>query len=218
MLVSHLNEFIFIKTHRSASTSIEVLLQPFCTKDQSLLTGKERQNSISDERGIIGYRGPCANKKLIVFRNYTSISELITQLGLETVNKYFKFCVVRDPWTKLVSAFMDQAKFKNFNDFVRNRIHIYYDWPLYTVDDKPVMDFVIRFDYLKSDLKKALAKVGINTKIINNMQEFKKTKDKRRGLKWKSFFDKNLDEMVQKHFEKEIVNFGFTPPWIKNKE
>jgi hypothetical protein len=80
------------------------------------------------------------------------------------------------------------------------------------------MDFVIRFDYLKSDLKKALAKVGINTKIINNMQEFKKTKDKRRGLKWKSFFDKNLDEMVQKHFEKEIVNFGFTPPWIKNKE
>lgn len=221
MLVSHRNEFIFIKTHRSASTSIEVLLQPFCADDANwdIITHEEKQPMLIDKQGIIGYRGPAANRDSIIYHSHMSIGELTSLLGLETVNKYFKFCVIRDPWTRLVSAYMDfPSSGRDFERFVRERYHVYDDWKLYTIDDQVAMDFVIRFDYLKSDLKKVLAKIGIHTKIINHMKEFKKTKEKRRGLKWKSFYSKELNEFVQKNFEKEIANFGFVPPWVKNKK
>ena len=52
--VSHSHKFIFLKTRKTAGTSIEMLLEPLCTEPNSVVT-EERATSIT-RQGIVGRR------------------------------------------------------------------------------------------------------------------------------------------------------------------
>jgi hypothetical protein len=53
MLISWNKKFIYIKTNKTASTSIEMALQPFCQLDRYSRI-EEKTHSIVSDAGIIG--------------------------------------------------------------------------------------------------------------------------------------------------------------------
>lgn len=114
VLVSHKHKFIYLKTRKTAGTSVEVFFEPFCrpSKEQKIET-----DTIISEIGIVGKRGPSSIEK----EGWTGhIPAYLVQekLGQSIWDSYFKFCVIRNPWDRMVSAYwFKNRKKKTIPDF-----------------------------------------------------------------------------------------------------
>lgn len=102
MLVSHRKEFIYSKTVKTAGTSVESYFEKYCMPEGEWEFSHSRKEYVGAS-GIIGYRGtnPIGKK----FYNHMPAKDIRDKLGDQTWERYFKFCVVRDPFDKLVSGF-----------------------------------------------------------------------------------------------------------------
>jgi hypothetical protein len=126
MLISHRKKFIYTKTYKTGSTSVEAFFEKYCMSDKEwelrkakqekdeyvLSTGSysswdieqivEKAEYISPE-GIIGFSGTTLNGQ--IWYNHLPASLLLNMLGPEIWNSYFKFCCIRNPFDKAISMF-----------------------------------------------------------------------------------------------------------------
>lgn len=102
MLVSHRKRFVYTKTVKTAGTSVESFFEPHCMADGEWQRTHARPEYVS-ESGIIGYRGNDARGAR--WWNHMPAARIREQLGRDAWDSYFKFCVVRNPYEKLVSGF-----------------------------------------------------------------------------------------------------------------
>ena len=102
MLVSHRKRFIFTKTDKTAGTSVESYFEKYCMPEGAWEFKHTRDEHVS-EAGVIGYRGRQAH--LRQWHNHMSAEAIRSNIGDEDWNSYFKFTVIRNPFSKLVSAF-----------------------------------------------------------------------------------------------------------------
>ena len=119
MLVSHRYQFIFIKTVKTAGTSIESYFEPYCMFEGEWEQSHARDEYIS-EAGIIGQRAQRYRKKGMrkrmrkpTYKSHIPAYEIRKQVGEEIWNSYFKFTAVRNPFDKLVSKFLFKEMKKN---------------------------------------------------------------------------------------------------------
>ena len=153
MIISPKYKFIYIKTQKTASSSIE----------KSLL------NSIADDPNVIFSGMPSHNmppinindNKLAVKSIHAS-GKFINYYWPKEWKNYFKFTSERNPWDKTVSLYYwilhrnpkDKRIVLGFNNFVTNNLTYLPDWEAYTDNDKLVVDFIIQYDSISDDLKK----------------------------------------------------------------
>lgn len=162
MLVSHQKKFIFTKTIKTGSTSIEGYFEKYCMSEGewSLVHHRDEYQS---EIGIVGFRGKLESKKK--WYNHMPAELIKMQLGDETWNSYLKFCTIRNPYEKALSAFFhfvihrnniieEKTKMiKRFRDWVRSGKGIMLDRNKYTINGIVCMDYFIRYEHLLKDLK-----------------------------------------------------------------
>jgi hypothetical protein len=117
MLISHKNQFIYTKTSRTAGTSVESYFEKFCMPEDKWEFSHAREEYVSKE-GIIGYRGYDARGKK--WFNHMSALEIRNNIGNSIWNNYFKFCVIRNPFDKLISAFFFVEEQKRNRSVVEN--------------------------------------------------------------------------------------------------
>jgi len=103
MLVSHTKKFIYTKTKKTAGTSVESYFEKYCLLEGTWEFFHNRPAYVG-ETGIIGYRGGKPPKGE-VWRNHMPAKKIKRIVGDEIWNSYFKFCVIRDPFDKMVSGF-----------------------------------------------------------------------------------------------------------------
>lgn len=102
MLVSHRKRFIYTKTVKTGGTSVESYFEPYCMPEGTWSFAHERDETVTDA-GIIGCRG--VDKQGKTWFNHMAAQRIKRKLGDRVWNDYFKFCVIRNPFDKLVSAF-----------------------------------------------------------------------------------------------------------------
>ncbi len=102
MLISHRKRFIYTKTAKTAGTSVESYFEKYCMPEDAWEFSHEREEYVSNA-GIIGYRGSDHGGKK--WHNHMSAKDIKEKTSDVVWNTYFKFCVVRDPFDKLVSGF-----------------------------------------------------------------------------------------------------------------
>lgn len=102
MLISHRKKFIYTKTVKTAGTSVESYFEKYCMGEGEWSFTHARGEYVS-EHGVIGYRG--SNASGTTWRNHMPAAEIKAKVGQHVWNEYFKFCVVRNPFDKLVSGF-----------------------------------------------------------------------------------------------------------------
>ncbi|MDP6526346.1 MAG: sulfotransferase family 2 domain-containing protein [Kiritimatiellia bacterium] len=102
MLISHRKRFIFTKTDKTAGTSVESYFEKYCMPEGTWEFSHSRDEYVS-ETGIVGYRGPQAARR--TWHNHMSAAAIKQNIGDEVWNSYFKFTIIRNPFSKLVSAF-----------------------------------------------------------------------------------------------------------------
>ena len=92
-----------------------------------------------------------------------SAGEVRQLLGRRTFDSYYKFCFERNPWDKVVSDYFwvnRSGEYRDLDDFF-TRYKLKSDFKRYTIDGKPVVDFIGRYEHLLDDLEKVTVRLGI---------------------------------------------------------
>ena len=146
-------------------------------------------------------------------------------VGNEFWEKSFKFTVVRNPWEHAVSDFywrqcpQKGIDFKSFLQICMNtneadpmsvRPPIISNWPIYTINEKVVCDFICRYENLQDDLKKVEDAIGLD--IIKNLTPVK-VSQKNKSTSIASFYDQENNGMIEKIYSREIEEFDYSCPF-----
>ncbi|MFT6050877.1 MAG: hypothetical protein ACI9B9_000516 [Halioglobus sp.] len=166
MLVSHNHKFIYTKTNKTAGTSVESFFEPHCMPNADWQPSFARAETISAE-GIVGFRGKHRPEDCC-FWNHMPASVIKERLGDDIWYRYFKFCVVRNPFDKAISQFYFHRRLHQGKQQVVERIDLdeerqaFEHWLTkdYTVHDRDkylingefCLDDVIRFENLERDV------------------------------------------------------------------
>jgi Sulfotransferase family len=179
MLISHRYRFIYTKTVKTAGTSVESFFERFCMPEGEW-TQSHARDVYESPSGVIGFRGPGKPQDDAKWWNHMSASSIQKQIGLEVWNNYFKFCVVRNPFDKCISAFCHRGKNHSigkqsilsrilnqglsseqlrFIDYLQKRAPI--DRNKYLIDNEFCLDDVIRYESLETDLERICQRIGL---------------------------------------------------------
>lgn len=218
MLLSHDKKFIYLKTLKTAGTSIEALFQPFCLPPQADGVVTHHVDETVTDHGIVGSRGYGTYTR---FWNHMPAVDVRQLVGEATWDGYLKFCAVRDPFDKLVSWFwhrhmdvaaaLEGAPFAEVRQaFIRfaadpaNHVH---DRHIYTLDGRICVDRMIRFEQLARDLAAVAGELGIDVATLP-LPRFK-TELRRRPEAFGLYYDAPTAALVADAYGFEIEMLGY---------
>lgn len=230
MIISHKYKFIFIKTEKTAGTSIEIALSKFCGKND-IITPISKEDE--ETRKNLGYRSPqnCfaplsaydwrsvrnfvfKGKRKLKFYNHIHAREIKKLIGDDIWNSYYKFCFERNPWDKVISHYYwchkDEPR-PSISEFITSKkvLNLRRNGRgAYTIDDTIVVDKVCRFENLKEELEMARIRLGIPEPLNLPRAKSKYRKDKRR---YEDILAEPDKDMISKIFNEEIhqMNYQF---------
>jgi len=181
MIISHKYKFIFIKTAKTAGTSVEIALSKYCgERDVITPIFPEADENL---RKSLGYRGPqnyripfrrysrrdwmgaMRQRQRLAFYNHAPASFIKSHVAPGIWQSYFKFCFERNPWDKAVSFYCwknQQEPRPAIADFLHS--DLFAAMPglnLYTIDREIVVDRVCAFERIQEEMRDIAAIVGL---------------------------------------------------------
>lgn len=153
MVISHRHRFIFIKTYKTAGTSIEVFLSQRCGPHDVLTP-------------ILPPVAPHAPRNHEGFYNHIPASEVQAKIPREVWDGYFKFCVERNPWDKTLSHYhmmnYRSGGVLTFDEYLATA-DLPVSYRLYTdpAGSRIIVDRVLRYENLLPDLGAVFGRLGI---------------------------------------------------------
>ena len=196
MIVSHKYKFIFIKTQKTAGTSIETYLSPLCG-EKDILTPIFPHVEPHEARNF---------DNLQLF-NHISAKELRSRLPADVWNKYYKFCVERNPWDKTLSHY-HMCKFRAGGDLSLDQYLQTSSFPIdygkYTDNAGTlIVDRVVLYERLDSELSGIFRSLGIpfNGQLsVSAKSEYRTDK-----THYRQILSSRQMLLISKAFEKEIA-------------
>jgi hypothetical protein len=185
MILSHDWRFIFFKTEKTGSTSVEMALAPHCgpldvvtpihSRDEAqrhaagvrarnfaiVESAFRPENDPEAQEARIKAQGPVVTPRG-AFYNHMGAAEIRTAAGARIFERYFKFAVERDPRERLVSYYfwLGRDKEQSFRDFVAG-FDAPTNWDRCTIDGKLALDRLIRHDRLAEGLREVTDALGL---------------------------------------------------------
>lgn len=241
MLISHRKRFIYTKTAKTASTSVESYFERYCMPDGEWKFSHGREE-YEGETGVIGYRGPDVHRHK--WRDHMPAIEIQSEVEPAIWDGYFKFCVIRNPFEKLVSGFyfaehqrVKRAANSNFRSTITRWFRVvdpidkvkaeepverfrewvrlggyFNDRNTYTIGDEICIDYFIRYENLLEGIEAVCKKVDVPFEP-NRMPRIKgNIRDK--TLPVKAFYDSASIQAVKERYAFELEHFGYAEPWL----
>jgi len=226
MIISHKYKFIFIKTRKTAGTSIEVYLSQFCGEEDvvtpifpyvpphSPKNYKGFFNPIPElmEKNRQGIKDIMARTlKRERFYNHMAAKIIKERISDDIWNQYFKFCVERNPWDKTLSHYhmvKDRVnKNMTFDDyFQRNEFchnsHIYTDTQGNILADK-----ILKYENLDAELDEVFKKLGVP--FEGTLKVKAKGNHRKERKKYQDVYTEEQKEQIADIFKKEIQMHGY---------
>ena len=211
MIISHDYKFIFIKTNKTAGTSIEIALSKFCGPNDIITPISPQDEEI---RKSLGYRGPQNHiGDNYSFYNHISAQKIQQYIDRKIWNSYYKFCFERNPWDRLISlyyywSFWSKSEL-TISEFLKSDIPLRIrrkGSDLYMVDNKVAVDKICFYEKLTEELEAICTQLGIREKLVLPKAKSEFRKDKRSYREILSSADRLR---VAELFSKEIALFGY---------
>ncbi|MDZ4728942.1 MAG: hypothetical protein SH820_03255 [Xanthomonadales bacterium] len=198
MIISHQFRFIFIKTIKTAGTSIEAYLSPLCGQED-VFTPINPPETGHQARNFAG------------FHNHMSAWQIRRAVDPTIWNSYFKFCVERNPWDKTVSDFcmanQRAGSRYQFDDYFR-RGRFCRSWELYTNDDGTLLaDRVLRYEHLNQELGEVFAQLGVPW--AGELKVWAKSAHRTDRKPYQQWYTPEQAAIVQNIFADEIRAFDY---------
>jgi len=227
MIICHQHRFIFLKTRKTAGTSIELSLRPYCdlddivtpvTEDRTALQAGGPRNYLHQstwtlrDRFVWLLRGEGALKKRpsLGFFGHALGTEARDRLPHAVWNDYYKFTIERNPWDRQVSHYFwctrragdSRPSFRSYllaAQPMRN-------WEIYTERDKLIVDTVLRYDALQEQITATAAQLGLAASQLNSKA---KTSHRPNRASYRDYYDDELRDIVARWYRREIDHFGW---------
>jgi hypothetical protein len=180
MIISHRHRFIFIKTHKTAGTSIEIALSEFCGPSDVITPISPEDEALRKELGYPGPQnilipfkryskmdllGAVRNGNRLSFFNHAPAKFVRQHIDENTWRTYFKFCFERNPWDKVISKYYFKFRTKPrpaMSDFLASPVaNSIPGYDMYTDQSEVLVDRVYRYEQLVDSLADAYCRVGI---------------------------------------------------------
>jgi putative transposon-encoded protein len=165
MIISHKYKFIFIKTVKTAGTSIEVDLNKFLGPDDIAtviypeVAGHIAQNYIKKNKFL----------EKTEFRNHMPALDVQKLIGNDIWKDYFKFCVEREPVSKVISAYSMLINSPHHNKNTENlSFDEYVEQRIFPVDTRKytdkqgnlIVNKILRYENLNEQLVSTAQDLG----------------------------------------------------------
>jgi hypothetical protein len=182
MIVSHRHRFVFIKTAKTAGSSLEVFLASLCGPDDIVtpLTPPEEGHKPRNHSGLFNplrelFVGDSVSRAQ-TFRDWWKASpywsHLPARLALHRLDAdcwkgYYKFCVERNPWDKTLSHYHMINTMRGggleFDAYLRKN-KFCWNYPIYTDWDNQTLlvDRILRYESLDADLAEVCDRLGLS--------------------------------------------------------
>jgi hypothetical protein len=225
MIVSHQHRFIFIKTEKTAGTSIEAFLSPHCGA-ADILTPVYPPVPGHVPRNFEGWWNPipeialrhgrrCGSvlRRLLKRRKfYNHMPATVARCLISPTiwDGYFKFCVERNPWDKTLSHYhmlRDQARTTSLDEYLRkSRLPINY--PMY-LDNRGalIVDEVVKYESLMPDLDRIFRRLGIP--FDHSLGVDAKSQHRKDRTPYRDVFTPEQKAIVETAFRPEIELHGY---------
>ena len=142
MIISHHKKFVYIRTVKTGSSSLEVYLSQFCKEKDTITSLFQEEEKFKKDFGLPGYQNCQFKKKSFGIKNFLNFSfyntvnlhdhksiDKIYKTDLHNIIKdYFFFTFVRNPFDWLISFFYwnliseNKYKISDINDLSQNNI------------------------------------------------------------------------------------------------
>ena len=205
VLVSHIYRFIYIKNLKVAGSSVESFFGRYCIDPKKEYHYNDGISEHIDEFGIIGSRRSGV-KNSDKWKNHKDAKSIRNDLGKEKFDEYLKFCVIRNPYDKMVSLYYWEQSKLSFREFVKktdiNNLNIH------SINGKSVCDYFIRYEYLEEDIKTLCKKLKIDSYDISLLPKHKSTQRENKKH-WSEYYDDETKNIVYNKHKKEFELFGY---------
>ena len=205
MLISDSHEFIFVRVRKTASRSMRSQLEPYLLPRPSNPLARIKSRAMLEK-----------DYRKFRFRAHDKITTAQKVMAAERFQRYFKFAIVRNPWSRLVSEYefilrtpghgrhRKVKKLRSFAAFVEMqipRMDAYQTSQLCDGDGRLLMDYVGRLGNLQNDWQAICARIdipcsGLPMINVGNSRPYVE------------YFTPKLRDLVAQHWSREIEMFG----------
>ena len=225
MILCHRHRFIFLKTWKTGSTSIELGLGGVCGPDdvitpvghdEKLRVGPppQNQNLPMKRWPLTAYAlmaiGRSRAEAGVKFFNHMRGEQVKRMVPADIWRDYVKISIERNPWDREVSHYFwrnrDPKTRPTFRDYVlnddRKKIN---NWSIYTIDDKIVADVMLHTETLSEDYGKLSARLGVDLPALPSA----KSNYRRDHRPYRELYDAETRAVIEKRYAREIEAFGY---------
>ncbi|HUG71169.1 MAG TPA: sulfotransferase family 2 domain-containing protein [Pirellulaceae bacterium] len=228
MILSHKYKFIFIKTLKTAGTSIETYLSQVCGEDD-IVTPIYPHVEPHSARNFAGHFNPlpeivsnrrnwsnlrqtfgdlCEKKK---FYNHIPARLIRSRVPARIWNTYFKFCIERNPWDKTVSHYYMQKYRSNgsltLEQYFEQKCFCL-NYPIYANHrDDLLVDRVLKFEDLNSSLNSVFS--DLNVPFAGTLQIKAKSEYRDQSVPYAKILSDEQRDIIGDVFAKEIEMHGY---------
>jgi hypothetical protein len=228
MIISHTHKFIFIKSLKTAGTSIEAALSNQCGGNDVVVPINDFGHN-RDTDGQFVHRAMNADDYYRKIGQHVDAPTIKSREPAEVWDSYFKFSIVRNPWDRALSYFFwdkrqepsirPQKRFYHylgvpfdefeiikdqFSDYIKRRTLENND-RFYIIDSKPCVDFVIRYEHLEEDFTEVCKRVGIPASSIPHL----KTGIRKKSRHFTEYYDEITRDIVAELHSSDLRFFGY---------
>lgn len=222
MIISHTHKFIFIKSAKTAGTSLEAALSNFCSGND-IVTPLGEFEFNKDKEGQWIHREMNAGD----FQQHDWCTTIRKKVDREIWDDYFKFSIARNPWDRVVSLFSWQSRNdpalkpkkrfihyigfpfdeiketrRLFSEFVKG------DWQtndrFYVIDGELCVDFVIRYENLEDDFRQVCERIGIPEITLPRLKS-----GFRKGYHYSAYYDEESKAHVAERHKNDLRLLGY---------
>ena len=204
MIVSHKHRFIFIKTRKTAGSTLEKLIYPYLGERDVITDTKD--GGYEARNTSPGIAEHCGWQRIHSRHEYAW-------------NNYYKFTIERNPYDKAVSAWFWHQKIKpdypgvstgKLKDYLLHFSAVPVDWPSYADKhtDELMVDDAFKYEELYKVYDMLKDKFGIDIPE----EDWKGTRLKsgiRPKTDWHEYYDDETQFIASEIWKREIKHFGY---------
>ncbi len=229
MILSHKHKFIYIKTIKTASSSIEIALSEYLG-DEDIITparsdlqqqrpkNRQAQNYQLDHPAVP--KRPFFKRLLgrperpyhpsIGYYEHMPAWRIKAYIGDEIWNEYYKFSFERNPWDRQVSFYNYKNRNKtapiSFEKSLRQKKSFVNNYNLYSIEGDIALDFVGKYENLAEDFQKITDIIGLDKEVALPVANVSKTSTTK---PYRDYYDEKSRQRVGEWYRREIEFFGY---------
>ena len=228
MIISHTHKFIFIKSLKTAGTSIEAALSNQCSGNDVVIPINDFGHN-RDVDGRFVHRSMNADEFYRKIGQHVDAPTIKARESSETWNDYFKFSIARNPWDRALSYFFwdrrrdptlkPRKRFYHhlgisFNEFeiIKKQFYRFIQGGtlenndrFYSIDNDLCVDYVIRYENLEGDFQQVCKLIGIPPMSLPRL----KTGIREQGRHYTEYYDDASRDLVAELHKNDLRFFNY---------